>query len=73
MSRITARIPTVPARTPSTRSSAIICSAACATDSAERHEQSLIGIRGYCRQCQTEEIVAEIVGATNSAKTDDRR
>jgi len=33
---------------------------ACTTDSAERHEQSLIGIRGYCRQRRTNELVAEI-------------
>ena len=33
---------------------------ACTTDSAERHEQSLIGIRGYCRQRSTEAIVSEI-------------
>jgi ureidoacrylate peracid hydrolase len=46
---------------------------ACTTDSAERHEQSLIGIRGYCRQRQAEELVAEIVGATDSASMGDRR
>ena len=33
---------------------------ACTTDSAERHEQSLIGIRRYCRQRRTNELVAEI-------------
>ena len=33
---------------------------ACVTDSPERHEQSLLGIRGYCRQRRTEELVAEI-------------
>jgi ureidoacrylate peracid hydrolase len=33
---------------------------ACVTDSAERHEQSLIGIRGYCRQRTTKELLAEI-------------
>ena len=32
----------------------------CLTDSAERHEQSLIGIRGYCRQRTTGELLAEI-------------
>ena len=32
----------------------------CVTDSAERHEQSLIGIRGYCRQRTTKEMLAEI-------------
>jgi ureidoacrylate peracid hydrolase len=39
---------------------------ACATDSAERHEQSLIGIRGYCRQRTTEELLAEITALTRS-------
>jgi ureidoacrylate peracid hydrolase len=33
---------------------------ACTTTSAERHEQSLIGICGYCRQRTTDELVAEI-------------
>ncbi len=33
---------------------------ACVTDSAERHEQSLIGIRGYCRQRTTDALIAEI-------------
>ena len=33
---------------------------ACTTNSAERHEQSLIGIRGYCRQRRTSELLAEI-------------
>jgi ureidoacrylate peracid hydrolase len=33
---------------------------ACTTKSAERHEQSLVGIRGYCRQRTTDELVAEI-------------
>jgi ureidoacrylate peracid hydrolase len=33
---------------------------ACVTDSAERHEHSLIGIRGYCRQRGTGELLAEI-------------
>ena len=36
----------------------------CATDSAERHEQSLLGIRGYCRQRTTEELLTEIAGLT---------
>jgi ureidoacrylate peracid hydrolase len=39
---------------------------ACVTDSAERHEQSLIGIRGYCRQRTTEQLLAEIVTLTGS-------
>jgi ureidoacrylate peracid hydrolase len=33
---------------------------ACTTSSAERHEQSLLGIRGYCRQRTTDALVAEI-------------
>ena len=33
---------------------------ACVTDSAERHEQSLIGIRGYCRQRRTDAMLAEV-------------
>ena len=33
---------------------------ACTTKTAERHEQSLIGLRGYCRQRTTEELVTEI-------------
>ena len=33
---------------------------ACTTDSAERHEQSLLGIRGYCRQRRTDQLLAEI-------------
>jgi ureidoacrylate peracid hydrolase len=37
---------------------------ACTTNSAERHEQSLIGTRGYCRQRRTDELVAEIDSAS---------
>ena len=37
---------------------------ACATNSPERHEQSLIGIRGYCRQRCTNALLAEIAGLT---------
>ncbi len=33
---------------------------ACTTSTAERHEQSLIGIRGYCRQRSTDALLAEI-------------
>ena len=40
---------------------------ACVTDSAERHEQSLIGIRGYCRQRRTDALVAEIAALTGSS------
>ncbi len=36
---------------------------ACTTDSAERHEQSLIGIRGYCRQRPTTAILKELAVA----------
>jgi ureidoacrylate peracid hydrolase len=32
----------------------------CATSSAERHNQSLLGIRGYCRQRTTEELLSEL-------------
>ena len=39
---------------------------ACLTDSAERHEQSLIGIRGYCRQRTTDALVAEIAMQSGS-------
>jgi ureidoacrylate peracid hydrolase len=39
---------------------------ACTTDSAERHEQSLLGIRGYSRQRRTDEVVAEIAVLTGS-------
>ena len=39
---------------------------ACATSSMERHEQSLIAIRGYCRQRTTEQLLAEIVTLTGS-------
>ena len=38
----------------------------CTTVSAERHEQSLVGIRGYCRQRTADALVAEIVGLTQS-------
>ena len=33
---------------------------ACTTESGERHDQSLTGIRGYCRQRATYELIAEI-------------
>ena len=39
---------------------------ACATASAERHEQSLLGIRGYCRQRSTETLLTEIAGLTQT-------
>ena len=39
---------------------------ACTTDSAERHEQSLIAIRGYCRQRRTDELLEEIAAPTGS-------
>ena len=44
-----------------------LVSDASTTYSAERHDQSLLGIRGYCRQRQTEEIMAEIAALTGSA------
>ena len=37
---------------------------ACTTNSAERHQQSLLGIRGYCRQCRTDQLLAEIEALT---------
>ena len=40
---------------------------ACITDSAECHEQSLIRIRGYCRQRSTDELVAEVAALTRSS------
>jgi ureidoacrylate peracid hydrolase len=40
---------------------------ACTTDSPERHEQSLIGIRGYCRQRPTNELLAEIAALSGSS------
>ncbi len=39
---------------------------ACTTTSAQRHEQSLIGIRGYCRQRRTDALLAEIATPTGS-------
>ena len=43
-----------------------LVSDACATASAERHEQSLLGIRGYCRQRSTETFLTEIAGLTQT-------
>ena len=40
---------------------------ACTTDSAERHEQSLLGIRGYCRQRRTNELMTEITELTGTS------
>jgi ureidoacrylate peracid hydrolase len=37
---------------------------ACVTHSAKRHEQSLIGSRGYCRQRTTKELLPEITAPT---------
>ena len=44
-----------------------LVSDACTTSSAERHNQSLLGIRGYCRQCSTEVMLAEIAALTRSS------
>jgi ureidoacrylate peracid hydrolase len=41
---------------------------ACTTDSAERHEQSLIGIRGYCRQRLTEQLLSEIAASRDLSR-----
>ena len=43
-----------------------LVSDACATASAERHEQSLLGIRGYCRQRSTDTLLTEIAGLTRT-------
>jgi ureidoacrylate peracid hydrolase len=43
-----------------------LVSDACATASAERHEQSLLGIGGYCRQRSTETLLTEIAGLTQT-------
>jgi ureidoacrylate peracid hydrolase len=40
---------------------------ACTTTSAERHQQSLIGIRGYCRQRSTDGLIAEVRALTGSS------
>jgi ureidoacrylate peracid hydrolase len=37
---------------------------ACTTASGARHEQSLLGIRGYCRQRNTDALLAEIAALT---------
>jgi ureidoacrylate peracid hydrolase len=39
---------------------------ACTTTSADRHEQSLIGIRGYCRQRTTDTLLTETAVLTQS-------
>jgi ureidoacrylate peracid hydrolase len=39
---------------------------ACTTYSAERHEQSLLGIHGYCRQRGADALLAEIAALTGS-------
>ena len=39
---------------------------ACTTYSAERHAQSLLGIRGYCRQIETGTLVEEIAALTGA-------
>jgi ureidoacrylate peracid hydrolase len=43
-----------------------LVSDACTTASAERHEQSLLGIRGYCRQRTTDTLLTEISGLTQT-------
>ena len=37
---------------------------ACLNTSAERHEHSLLGLRGYCRQRPIAELLAEIAVLT---------
>jgi ureidoacrylate peracid hydrolase len=46
---------------------------ACATQSQERHDNTLRGIKGYCRQRTTEELLVELAGATSNPKPDPRR
>ena len=41
---------------------------ACTTDTAERHRQSLIGIRGYCRQRRTEQLLSEIAASQDLSR-----
>ena len=36
---------------------------ACATYTQERHDNTLRAIKGYCRQCSTDELLAEIAEA----------
>ena len=43
-----------------------LVSDACTTASAERHEQSLLGIRGYCRQRTSDTLLTEIAGLTQT-------
>jgi ureidoacrylate peracid hydrolase len=43
-----------------------LVSDACATASAERHEQSLLGVRGCCRRRSTETLLTEIAGLTQT-------
>ena len=42
---------------------------ACVADSAERHQQSLSGIRGYCRQRPTAVILTELAVASPAASS----
>jgi ureidoacrylate peracid hydrolase len=44
-----------------------LVSDACTTNNGERHEQSLIGIRGYCRQRRTNDLLTEIMALTGSS------
>jgi ureidoacrylate peracid hydrolase len=46
---------------------------ACATQSQERHDNTLRAIKGYCRQRTTEELLVELEGATSNPKHDPRR
>ena len=41
---------------------------ACATYSQARHENSLSAIKGYCRQCDTEALLAEIAELTGKSE-----
>jgi ureidoacrylate peracid hydrolase len=46
---------------------------ACATQSQERHDNTLRAIKGYCRQRTTEELLVELEEATSNPKPDPRR
>jgi ureidoacrylate peracid hydrolase len=43
---------------------------ACATQSQERHDGTLRAIKGYCRQRTTEELLAELRGASDAGAFD---
>jgi ureidoacrylate peracid hydrolase len=46
---------------------------ACTTSSAERHDQSLLGIHGYCHQRTNDELLLEVASLIGVARIQDRR